>query len=110
MTERDFHISHQTVRIAAAITLADYGVASITDGYYPSYSRMILNSRTGTILGFWAIAVPVMLPLYVGFEGWWMRKSRAALKGLWLDALLAIACFISLVALVLYAWGHYAMF
>ena len=110
MTERAFQVSHRLVRVSGAFTLLGMGLGLATDKYYPAYSRAVVNSLVGTIAGWWILLMPLLLPPYVGFEVWWMRKSRAAMKGLWLDALLAITCFLSLVAIVLYAWSHYAMF
>jgi hypothetical protein len=47
--------------------------------------------------------------LYVGFEAWWMRKNAVAFKALWIDAALAVACFLLLVGMVFYGWTHYAI-
>jgi hypothetical protein len=110
MTERRFIISHRVVRVVAFFTLLDVTLGSIADRYYPTYGRIIANSWAGAMLGYWVISASLLLPLYVGFEAWWMRKSKEALKGVWFDALLALACFFSLVAVVLYAWSRYAMF
>ena len=106
MNERAFSISHRFVRAVATITLADFAMSAC----FPGYSRATARGWPGIVLTFWGIGMSLLLPLFVGFEVWWMRKSKTAAKGLWIDGLLAMACFLSLVAIVLYAWGHYAMF
>src|SRR5436309_3460352 len=109
MTERAQQFSHVLVRIIATITLAYFGMGAISDKYYPAYSHAIANSRLGMMMGTWCIAASLLLPLYVGFEGWWMRKRKVVDGALWIDAALAIACFLTFLGVVLYAFGHYAM-
>src|SRR5690242_4154730 len=106
MNERAFSISHRIVRAVATITLVDFAMTALS----PGYSHVTARGWPGVLLTFWSIGVSFLLPLYVGFEAWWMRKSKTAIRGLWVDGVLAITCFFSLAAIVLYAWGHYAMF
>lgn len=111
MGEFTLRMSHIMVRIIASITLACFAVVVISDRYYPQYSHALANSGFGKIVCGWTIATSLLLPLYVGFEGWWFRKMRESIGGdLALDAMLAIACFASLIVIALYELTHYAMF
>jgi hypothetical protein len=103
-------LSHRSVRMIATLTLLDLAVMPIADRYYPSRAHSLANTGLGKTLIFWAIAASLLLPLYVGIEVWWMRKSEAASKNrdLWVDAVLAFACFFLFCCFVLYSWTHYA--
>jgi hypothetical protein len=107
---RAAQISHIAVRAVAILTLTDLAIVLLTDKYYPVYSHMLANSSLGRGLTFWAIIMSLLLPLYVGLEAWHMRGSELKTKSLWIDAALAMVCFLGLWGIVLYAWGHYAMF
>jgi hypothetical protein len=102
-------VSHFAVRVLATITLVDLATIPIFDKYIPAYSHAIANSTLGRVGTFWAIAVPLLLPFFVGFEIWWGRKSGAKRKALWIDAILAICCICLLCVIVLYSWAHYVM-
>jgi hypothetical protein len=110
MTERALRLSHRLVRVIAMITLIGLGVTLACERYSSTHCHALANSWLGMILTFWTIAMSLLLPLYVGFEGWWMRKIKVGSKDLWIDAGLAIGCFLSLLSIVLYALTHYAMF
>ena len=110
MAERWIRLSHIVVRIAATVALAYLGIAFISDRYYPAFSHGLANSRLGTILVFFTMAASLLLPLLVGVETLWMRKRKVESKALRIDAVLAIACFLFYIGVVLYAFGHYAMF
>jgi len=98
------------VRVIGTITLVDFGMVVVSDSYYPAYSHSFANSSLGTIAMFWAMAKSLLLPVYVGAETWLMRKNETARAALLVDAVLAIACFLSLLGIVLYGFEHYAMF
>lgn len=104
-----FRASSIAVRIVAAITLAALGISVVSDRYFPRFSHALANSKAGMILLFWTMGTPLLLLLYVGFEAWWMRKNAVAFKALWIDAALAVACFLLLVGIVFYGWTHYAI-
>ena len=110
MNERVLRLSQSAVRIIAIITLSILGIDLVCDRYYPSYSHALANSSLGNFLTLWTIAASLTLPFCVAFQAWWMRKYRVPSKLLWIDASLAIACFTVLLGIVLYAFGHYAMF
>jgi hypothetical protein len=93
------------VRLIAGITLANF-VAAITS---PAYSHLVANGWLGKIVAVWSIACPLLLPLFVGFEVWWMRKKKDESKALWVDAALAVACFLLFCAMLFYALGHHAI-
>jgi hypothetical protein len=109
-TKSAVQISHTAVRLTATITLTYLGVGVITARYYPAYSHTLANSDPGKILTLWAIASSLLLPPYVGFEAWWMRKTNIARKDLWIDTALALGCFLFLWGIALYTWTHHAMF
>ncbi len=110
MTERWMRLSHVVVRMVATITLADLGIVVVSERYYPAFSHALANSRLGAIQTFWTMYTSLLLPPYVGFEIWWMQKREPGFKALLIDAVLAIACFLFYIGVVLYAFGHYAMF
>jgi hypothetical protein len=103
-------VSHVIVRTVATLTLADLAITVIFDRYFPAWSRALAHGSLGKVLTFWTMGTSLLLPLYVGFEAWWMRKCNAALRTLWIDAALAVACFLAYIGVVLYAFGHYVMF
>ena len=98
------------VRTVSILTLTDLAIMFLADRYYPSYSRSLANSGLGKCLVLWAIAMSLLLPLGVGFEAWRMRGDKLKAKAIWIDAVMAMICFLGLWAIVLYSWGHYAMF
>ena len=110
MTESGLKVSHVVTRTIATITLANLGMMVVCERYSPTHCRAFANSSLDKIVTFWTITTALLLPLYVGFEGWWMRKCKVTTIALWIDAGLAIACFLMFVGVVLYAFGHYAMF
>ncbi len=109
MTERMFRASRIAVRIVAAITLADLGIIIFSDRYFPGFSHALANSKAGLILLFWTMGASLLLLLYVVFQAWWMRKNAFAFKALWIDAALAVACFLLLVGIAFYGWTHYSI-
>jgi hypothetical protein len=108
--KRALQVSHTAVRLIATVTLTYLGVGVITARYYPAYSHTLSNSGLGEILTLWAIVTSLLLPFYVGFEAWWTRKSNTAQQGIWIDTVLAAACFLFLWGIALYTWTHHATF
>ena len=103
-------VSHSMVRIVATITLADLGMMVGLDVWYPERSHALANTWVGSVLIYWTMAASLLLPLYVGLEGWWMLSSKVAFKALWIDAALATACFLLCIGFILFAFHHYVMF
>jgi hypothetical protein len=110
MSRRAEQVSHIVIRMISLVTLTDIGAVVLCEKFSSTHCRAFANSSAGRIMTFWTITVSLLLPLCVGLEAWWMRKSEAAGKSLWMDAALAIACFFLLWGVVFYSWGHYAMF
>jgi hypothetical protein len=110
MAERMQQFSHTVVRVVAVITLTNLGITAACEGYFSTHCHALANSPFGQFMTFWTIATSSLLPLYVAFEFWWMRRNKVAMAALWVDAALAIACFLGYVGIVRYAFGHYAMF
>src|ERR1700688_342092 len=109
MAERTQQLSHTVVRVVAVITLTHLGITAACEGYSSTHCHAFANSPLGQFMTFWTIATSLLLPLYVAFECSWMRKNKVARGALWVDAALAIACFLGFVGIVRYAFGHYAM-
>src|ERR1700720_4021966 len=101
MSERARGISHSLVRSSAVITIVIFVFPMV----YPAFSHLIANGWLGKIVAVWSIACPLLLPLFVGFEVWWMRKKKDETKALWVDAALAVACFLLFWILIFYALG-----
>lgn len=101
-------ISHATVRITATVTLLDLGLLVAVERLSPALSHRLANSLVGNALVLWLLITPLLIAVYVGVEFWWMRNSKTAATDLKLDAVLAVACFLSLCAFALYVFTHYA--
>jgi len=110
MAGRTQQVSHAVVRVIAVITLTDLGMTAACERYSSTHCRGFANSPFGQFMTFWTIATSLFLPIYVAFECWWKRRNKVARSALWIDAALAIACFLGNAGIVLYAFGHYAMF
>ena len=109
LNKRALRLSHIVVRIVATITLTILGTSVLVDQYSPPYSRVLAHGGLGKVLTAWIIAMSLSLPVYVGFEGWWTHKLNGGSKDLWIDAVLALACFLLFVGIIFYAFKHYAM-
>ena len=108
MAEQAF--THRIVRIVVGITLIHLGIGILCVKNIPIYCRTVAHGRFGKFMTLWTISTSLLLPLYVVFEAWWLRKSTVSRKGLWIDAVLAITCFLVFCLTVLYSVAHYAMF
>lgn len=102
---RAWGYSHLFVRLVSAIALANLALGAVSTSYF--------HLVTGVWLGRLAVAASMLscflLPLYVGFEVWWMRKSRSEVKALWVDVVFAVASFLFYWFIVLYAFNHHAI-
>ncbi len=108
MNQMAARVSHLAVRIVVAVTLLDLGLLVGVEKFSPAFSHRLANSLAGKTLVLWFLITPLLIPVYVGLEFWWMRNSKMAARGLAVDAVLAAVCFISLCALALYVVTHYA--
>jgi hypothetical protein len=99
-------LSHLFVRIVATTNLVNSGLAALHLRYFRGLERQHLDK----IIVIEGIASSLMLPLVVGFEAWWMRKSELERKPILIDAVFALVWLLVLWIGVLYAFGHYAMF
>jgi hypothetical protein len=106
---RALRFSRIAFRTVAIITLLFLGAMVICEKFYPFYGHVLVNSQLGLPLTLWVIVPPLLLPLYVVFEAWWMHKCKVASSALWIDVGLAVVCFLMLMGIVLYAFGHYTM-
>jgi hypothetical protein len=110
MTESDMQISHIVVRTVATITLVYLGLALACARYPSSFCHTVANGWSGMIMTLLTIFTSLLLPLYVGLEGWWMRRNRITSRALWIDAAFALACLLLFCGSTLYAFRHYLMF
>ncbi len=100
---RKFIISHLIVRLIAAINIAHLVVETL----YPVYYRMLRQTNLSDAILEWYVISSLLLPLYVGFEAWWMlRKSRLEIKSLIIDTAFVILWFITLWGGALYVFTH----
>lgn len=108
MPERGLHhkLSHLLVRVVATANLADLLLATL----YQPYFRSLERSHLGNTIVKEQIASSLLLPLFVGFEAWWMRKSEVDRNPLLVDGAFVIVWFLVFWMGVLWAFGHYAMF
>ena len=101
----EFGLSHLVVRLVATVNLADFWLATL----YPPYFRGLAR-QLGHAIVKEQLASSMLLPLFVGFEAWWMRNSEAERNPLLIDAAFVVVWFFVLWAGIFYAFGHYAMF
>ncbi len=107
MPERpvQYRLSHLVVRLIAAINLADLGLATL----YPPYFHALDRTYLGEVMVKWEIASSLLLPLFVGFEAWWMRKSKLESRASLIDTAFAAVWFLVLWIGVAYACTHHAI-
>jgi hypothetical protein len=80
-----YKLSHLAVRVIATIH-----ILHLLLGYYPPYfnEKLRIFPYGGDI--YWMLASSILIPLYVGFETWWMFRAEPSQKrGLLIDWLLA---------------------
>lgn len=80
-----FYVSHLAVRIITTIH-----IVHLLLSYYPPYfkEKLRIFSQGGDI--YWMLASSLLIPLYVGFETWWMFRAKLSQKrALVIDWLLA---------------------
>jgi hypothetical protein len=80
-----FYVSHLAVRIITTIH-----IAHLLLSYYPPYFQKTLRSFSQGVDIYWMLASSLLIPLYVGFESWWMFRAEPPQKrALVIDWLLA---------------------
>jgi hypothetical protein len=85
-----YRLSHLAVRVIAGINIVDLFLS-----FYPPYfhAENRLFPQGGEV--YWRLASSFLLPLYVGFEEWWMfRAEPPQRKALLIDWLLALLWFV----------------
>jgi hypothetical protein len=99
---RSHVLSHLTVRVLAVASIIDLVVSELS----PGYSHTVANGPLGGVLTIWWIGSSIVLPLYVGFEFWWMRDCPGERRALLVDAALAVAWSLIFWATILSAFRH----
>lgn len=94
-------IAHWLVRLLAVANLVHFGAMS-----YEPYFRVVVGGRFENATGSWMVASTVLLPAFVGFEGWWMRKD-AQVRALLIDGALVLAWFVVYWSTVIDALWHH---
>jgi hypothetical protein len=103
MGETKWQFSHLLVRLIATVNLGGFALATV----FPRYSSAVFNGQYGGITAKWLIVSSLLLPVYVAFEAWWMRKNKIESRALWIDVVFAVGWFAALWGAVLYGFGHY---
>lgn len=98
--------SHALVRLIAGVNLADFLLSELS----PKYSHALANGPHGRSTTFLWIATSLLLPIYVGFEIWWMRRTTGEAKALLIDGALAVACLLTFIGGLAYAFTHVVPF
>ena len=93
-----YRLSHLAVRLIAAVNIAHL----LLLGYRP-YFRAVTN-HFGWIDEKWMMVSSFLLPLYVGFETWWMFRAELSQKrALLIDWAFAVIWFVLWWGSVLYS-------
>jgi hypothetical protein len=101
-----YRVSHLLVRL-----IAFANIAHLLLTFQPSYFRAKINLFNGIDI-YWMLASSFLLPLYVGFETWWMFRAKPSQKrSLLIDWLVAVLWFAIWWAVALHSlFLHYPMF
>jgi hypothetical protein len=97
-----YAVSHRWVRLVASANFLQLGLEMA----FPSYFHLSTRGELGNLLDFWFAASSLLLPAYVGFQVWWMRRSPTERRALWVDAVLAVAWFVFLWGGTFYTLFH----
>lgn len=85
-----YRVSHLVVRVIATIN-----VVHLLLGYYPPYFQAELRVFPGAVDIYWMLASSLLIPLYVGFETWWMFRAQPSQKrAIMIDWLFATVWFV----------------
>jgi hypothetical protein len=85
-----YRISHVGLRVIASINIFHLLLT-----FYPPYfhAEIRLFPKGGDL--YWLMGSSIVLPLYVGFETWWMFRAHSSQKkALLIDWLLAVLWFV----------------
>jgi hypothetical protein len=100
-----YRLSHLVVRIVTIVNIAHL----LMLGYQPYFRAA--NHLLGWIDFKWMMVSSFLLPLYVGFETWWMFRGEPSQKrALVIDWLLAVGWFVIWWTEVLYSLYRYYPF
>jgi len=94
-----YRLSHLFVRLVATVN-----IAHLVLSFYPPYYRATLRIFGMSQIN-WMSAAALLLPLYVGFETWWMFGVKPSQrKALLVDWVVTVAWFVMWFGLVLYSF------
>jgi hypothetical protein len=97
-------ISHLAVRLVICINFAD----TILEACWPKYFRLKKTLFPHGADLEWMMVSAFLIPLYVGFESWWMfRATPSQKRALLIDWVLAILWFALWWGLMFYSWYLY---
>ena len=72
------------------------------------YSVTVANGKLGGVLSTWLLVFSTLVPLYAAAEIVSFRNEPAERVALWIDSIIAAACFLLFWGMVLYAFTHHA--
>jgi hypothetical protein len=94
--------SHLAVRTVTLLTMADFVLVMSNAPYYSQTITTLFRMLTS----YWYVVSSVALPIYVGFEVWWMRKAKVENRPLWIDATLVFTWFVLFWVVLIYGLLH----
>lgn len=98
-----YQLSHLAIRLIVLVNITHL----LLSGYHP-YFRATTRIFRNLFDLHWMTVTSVILPLYVGFEAWWiLRKDRSQVKEVLIDAALAIAWFLIWWGFLLHSFRKY---
>jgi hypothetical protein len=89
--------------LVAALNLLHFAAMS-----YPPYLRAVGAGTLGDVTGAWFVLSTLLLPIFVGFECWWMRNAAQS-RALLIDAVFVIAWIAVFWGSIVFAFGHGAI-
>jgi hypothetical protein len=99
-------LSHVSVRLLAAINLADAAIEMVS----PRYAHAVANGPLADVLVRWLIVSSFLLPVWVVFELFWMWEFEDEWRSLWIDAAFAFSWFLTFWLTIGYTFTHRVLF
>ena len=99
-------LSHISVRFLAAINIANAAIEILS----PRYAHAVANGTFAVVLVRWLILSSFLLPVWVGFEFFWMWEFADEWRSLWIDATFAFSWFLTFWLTIGYAFTHRVLF
>jgi hypothetical protein len=106
---RALRIAQRVIRLLAGITLIFLVLLWLEELHYVDASAILTSSWIRAAIASWTIGISLSLPFVVGIEGWLIRRNKLKDSSYWPDLILAAACFVLLVSLILYSLSHLRM-